>query len=139
MLRATILRFYRLFRRYPLTWLCILLTCYLCLFKPPRIHLVEDIFGFDKVVHAAMYFGTCSVLWWEYLRIHLSISRRKLLAWAVAAPIAMSGIVELAQEFLTTTRTGDWADLLANSVGVVAAAFFGRFVLRRFVHPHIKK
>jgi VanZ family protein len=31
----------------------------------------------------------------------------------------MGGMIELAQAYLTTCRSGEWADLLANSIGVV--------------------
>jgi VanZ family protein len=31
----------------------------------------------------------------------------------------MGGMIELAQAYLTTCRSGEWLDLLANSIGVV--------------------
>ena len=45
----------------------------------------------------------------------------------------MSGLVELAQAYATTTRHGDWLDFAANSVGVLLAAVLGRFVMPRLV------
>lgn len=121
-------------RRYPLALACIALIWYLCLFKPPRTRL-SDIENFDKVVHALMYFGTCTVIWWEYLRSHVRLSRRRTVLWAVVCPILMSGLIELAQAYLTTTRSGDWRDFAANSIGVGLAALFSLTVLRRLIHP----
>ncbi len=110
-----------LVKRFPLTILCVALIWYLCLFRPPRVEVLEEISGFDKLVHISMYLGTCCVLWMEYFRArcHWSLPKRAIIA--VIAPICMSGIIELAQTYLTTYRSGDWADFAANSFGVLLA------------------
>jgi len=46
-----------------------------------------------------------------------------LLAWL--APIAMSGCLELVQEYLTTNRAGEWLDLAANATGCTIGAVIG--------------
>lgn len=108
-------------KQFPLTIFCVVLIWYLSLFRPPRVRELESIFGFDKWVHICMYLGTCCVLWMEYFRARCqwSIAKRTLIA--VIAPICMSGIIELAQEYFTTYRTGDWTDFAANSFGVLLA------------------
>ncbi len=81
-----------------------------------------------------MYGGTCGVMWIEYLRKHRgkTIEKAKLLVLAWAAPIVMSGIIELLQEYCTNgRRSGDWLDLAANAVGVTLAAVIGMLVARR--------
>lgn len=130
------LAFIRLYaKRYPLTCLCVALIWYLCLFKPPRTPL-DHIAGIDKSVHVLMYLGTCSLLWIEHLRSHRREDWRKLLPWAVIAPITMSGAVELVQEYCTETRSGDWMDFLANSAGVLLAAALGHCVFKRYFLKH---
>lgn len=124
----------KLLKRYPLTLLCVAAIWYLCFFKPPTMRLSHTPF-IDKWVHIAMYAGTCTVLWWEYLRSHARRRGRALLAWAVAAPILMSGLIELLQAGLTTTRSGDWWDLAANTIGVLLAAAVGRGLLWHRVGP----
>lgn len=124
----------KLLKRYPLTLLCVAAIWYLCFFKPPTTRLSHTPF-IDKWVHIAMYAGTCTVLWWEYLRSHARRRGRALLAWAVAAPILMSGLIELMQAGLTTTRSGDWWDLAANTIGVLLAAAVGRGLLWHRVGP----
>lgn len=116
-------------RTYPLSLLCIALIWFLCLFKPPstRLDTIED---FDKAVHIAMYLGTCTIIWWEYLRSHRRLNRRRLLVFAVVLPILMSGIIELTQEYATDCRSGDWADFAANSLGALLGAAAGCFILR---------
>ncbi len=110
-----------LFRRFPLTLICVILIWYLCLFSPPSVPEVEQILGFDKLVHITMYLGTCGVFWVEYTRSNLHWNRRPLLFTGVVAPILMSGVIELAQAYLTTYRSGDWLDFAANTTGVLIA------------------
>lgn len=112
-------------RKYPLSLLCIAAIWYLCLlFNPPEMEL-EDVPLADKWVHFVMYGGTCSVIWWEYLRHHNGVDWEKLFFWAWLAPIIMSGIIELLQAYCTTTRNGEWKDLLANAIGVTLAVGVG--------------
>ena len=37
-------------------------------------------------------------------------------------PIAISGLLELLQEYATDCRSGDWYDFVANTLGVLTAA-----------------
>ena len=113
----------RFHHHYPfaLTALCVALIWYLCLFRPPHISMLDGISGFDKVVHSCMYLGTCSVFWLESKLCQRPKRTALKLLLGVVAPIVMSGIIELAQAYLTTYRSGEWADLAANSAGVVIA------------------
>jgi len=101
---------------------------YLC-FLHPSASGPQLMPGADKLVHFGMYFGTCSTLWWEYARHHMRLAPWRVTLGAIAAPILMSGAIELLQEYCTTYRGGDWADFLANSLGVLAAAVLGRYGL----------
>lgn len=119
----------RYLRTYPLSLFCTGLIWFLCLFKPPSTRL-DTIEGLDKVVHTAMYMGTCTIIWWEYLRSHCRPNRKRLFVFAVVLPILMSGIIELAQEYATDYRSGDWADFAANSLGTLLGAVTGYCMLR---------
>lgn len=127
----------RLLTYYPLSLVCIALTWYLCLFKPPSV----DFMSFkdsDKWAHTVMYLGTCSIIWLEYRRRHAKLYWQRLIVWAVAAPIAMSGLIEWAQASLTTYRSGDVADFLANTLGVVLAIPVGIWLVPRLL-SHFKR
>lgn len=111
-------------RKYPLTALCVALIWYLSFFTPPHTEL-DNVRFIDKWVHIAMYGGTCGVFWVEYFRKGKRVQGkcRKLLSCAWLAPIVMSGIIELLQEYCTGgRRSGDWLDLAANASGVTLAA-----------------
>ncbi|MBQ8152196.1 MAG: VanZ family protein [Prevotella sp.] len=112
-------------RKYPFSFLCIL-TIWVLSFVPffPETPL-DDVAFIDKWTHLVMYGGTCSVIWWEYLRKHDTLNKGKLFLLAFLAPILMSGVIELMQEYCTTTRSGEWFDLAANSTGVTLAALLG--------------
>lgn len=119
-----------LLRNYPFSVFCIVLIWILSLtpfFPETPFDKVEFA---DKWVHFIMYGGTCSVIWWEYTRQHQKADYEKLLVLAWLSPILMSCILELMQEYCTTTRNGSWLDLAANAVGATLGAVIGLLILR---------
>lgn len=65
----------------------------------------------DKLVHVAMYFVLMAAA------VQLFASWR----WLAGVAMALAGyglLLEFAQDTLTTTRSFEWADALANTVGV---------------------
>lgn len=125
---------YQFIRKYPLSIVCFLLIWVLSLLPFFPETPLSDVQFIDKWTHLVMYGGTCSVLWIEYLRAHPrplpkggEATRLFLLAWL--APILMSGLLELLQAYATTTRSGEWLDFAANSLGVTLGAVFGLIVM----------
>ena len=110
---------------YPLTLLCLGLVWYLSLFIDMPETPMDDVPFIDKWTHLVMYGGTCSVMWWEYSRCHTSLTAWKLLLYAWLGPILMSGLIELMQKYCTSTRSGEWLDLAANTTGVTLAVPIG--------------
>lgn len=112
--------------RYPLSILCVVLIWILSLmpfFPETPFDQVEFI---DKWTHLVMYGGTCSVIWWEYLRKHQILDGEKLFFYAWLCPALMSGLLELLQEYCTFGhRNGDWLDFAANTMGVTLGALIG--------------
>ncbi len=85
--------------------------------------------GVDKVIHFIMY-----------LTLTFSLSAesgyRKILPHftlflIIPLVFVFSAMLELAQLLFTSSRTGDWFDLLANTGGILFAAVLSSF-LRRF-------
>ena len=113
-------------KKYPLSICCIALVWILSLTPIFPETPFDDVAFIDKWTHLVMYGGTCSVIWIEYLRSHTSLDSKKLFLWAFLAPILMSGLLELLQEYCTSGhRNGDWLDFAANSLGVTLGAVFG--------------
>ena len=123
-------KFFLFIRKYPVSILLFIIIWILSLtpFFPETP--LDDVKFIDKWTHLIMYGGTCSVLWIEYMRSHKtkgSAVKLFLLAWL--APILMSGLLELLQAYATTTRSGEWLDFAANSLGVTLGAAVGLLLM----------
>ena len=116
-------------RKYPLSLLVIAAILFLSLFNPPKTKL-DPITGIDKVVHVCMYLGLELIIWIEYLRHHNNLNWVKILFLGILFPIALGGLMEIAQMKLTQGRSAEWTDFLADSVGVLIGAVVGYFAIR---------
>ena len=117
-------------RRYPFSAVCLTLIWILSLtpfFPETPLDGVEFI---DKWTHLVMYGGTAGVMWYEHLRAHRQPVWRHLLVYAVCGMIVLGGIIELIQAYCTTTRSGEWLDFYADSVGVLLGAGIGLLMYR---------
>ena len=112
--------------RYPLSILCVVLIWILSLMPFVPETPFDQVEFIDKWTHLVMYGGTCSVIWWEYLRNHQILDGEKLFFYAWLCPALMSGLLELLQEYCTFGhRNGDWLDFAANTMGVTLGALIG--------------
>ena len=118
--------------RYPFSLLVITAILFLSLFNPPETRL-DDVTFIDKIAHVCMYGGLELIIWVEYLRRHADLNKVKIILLGIAAPIALGGIMELAQMLLTVNRSGEWADFIADTLGVLAGAAAGLFFLRPLI------
>lgn len=71
----------------------------------------------DKWAHWLMYGSWTFVILWEARKRPTAHPAGRTVALLLFAA-AWSGLMELAQAYLTTTRSGEWTDLLANVIGV---------------------
>ena len=51
-------------------------------------------------------------------------------AWLLLLPISQGCLVELAQAYLTTCRSGDWFDALCNTLGVLIGAGIRKLIIK---------
>ena len=102
---------------YPVSIVTVIVIWYLCFFTPPSTGL-DNVIGFDKVVHFGMYAFLGSVIQWERRKSTRSIVISMIL------PILMSGAIEILQETCTGgRRSGEIWDFVANSLGAISAWF----------------
>ena len=127
--------FIQIVRKYPLSLLCILLIGVLSLAPYFPETPLDDVAFIDKWTHLVMYGGTCTVIWWEYLRSHSALNSRKLLITLVGM-ILLGGLMELLQAYCTTTRSGEWLDFWADSIGVLLGYAIG--LLMNVCYFHIR-
>lgn len=123
-------------KRFPLTAVCVILIWYLCFFTPPET-VLSEVPLMDKWTHFVMYGGTTSVFWFECWRNVLKgfvISKKVQIIIGVICPILMSGLIELLQATCTGgRRSGEWLDVLANSIGVILGWCIGNLILKRYI------
>ncbi len=123
---------YRYLRRYPFSSLLIVCIVLLSLLPIPDVKMAEDIPLVDKWTHMVMYGVLTLAVWFETLRAGVLLS-----AWRVGLrfllPVMMGGLLELAQAYLTTCRSGEWLDFVANTIGVCigTAVGFAWYLLRK--------
>ncbi len=123
-------------RVYPLSTLCVLLIWMLSLtpFFPETP--LDNVDFIDKYTHFIMYGGTCAVIWWEHLRHCRKEARRqgsqgagrpnlRALTVAMLCMVLLGGLMELLQAYATTTRSGEWLDFWADSIGVLLGSGVG--------------
>ena len=142
-------------RQYPLTILLALAIWVVCLIPVPETPLNEISF-IDKWTHFVMYAVQTLVLLYEYRRASGSSSAKadgmgtkadgmgtkaegtaagnkksnSISAWLLLLPISQGCLVELAQAYLTTCRSGDWFDALCNTLGVLIGAGIGKLIIK---------
>ena len=142
-------------RQYPLTILLALAIWVVCLIPVPETPLNEISF-IDKWTHFVMYAVLTLVLLYEHRRASGSSSAKtgymndmadcmgtkaegtaagnkksnSSSAWLLLLPISQGCLVELAQAYLTTCRSGDWFDALCNTLGVLIGAGIGKLIIK---------
>ena len=116
-------------RRYPITILVALCIVLLSLLPIPDMKLAESVPLIDKWTHMVMYGVLTLVIWLDYRRSHQQYNALRLLTFAFLAPIAMGGILELMQAYLTTCRSGEWLDFVANTIGVCIGSVIGILIM----------
>lgn len=116
-------------RRYPVTLLFVAAIFAVCLFPIPETPLSHVRF-IDKWTHVVLYLALGIVYWTEYYHVRSTLRGIRLFVVAVVLPIVMGGMIEIMQATLTTCRSGEWLDFIADAVGVLFGAFVGKFVIR---------
>ena len=78
--------------------------------------------GIDKVVHLLMYVTFAFLCLWGYRKQFISNGmayKKRAILLAVVISIAYGGLTEIMQEYLVPSRTGDWVDFAADSIGTL--------------------
>ena len=117
-------------RRYPFTLLLAVCIVLLSLLPIPDVRLAQQVPLADKWTHMVMYGVLTLAIWFDYRRAHRQYDIWRLVTFAFLAPIAMGGILELMQAYLTTCRSGEWLDFVANTIGVCLGSIMGILIMR---------
>ncbi|WP_060872668.1 VanZ family protein [Myroides odoratus] len=112
-----------------LLWTCFII--YACLAEASSIPKTSffNIPNKDKVAHFTFYF-VFSVIWFLYSNKKNNSKKEKIRTGIVIFTIAtfLGGGVELGQYFFTNSRSAEWADFFANSLGSAIGILFGLLI-----------
>ena len=110
-------------------WTCIIL--FLCLVNSddlPSLNL--QVKGTDKGVHFILHFMFTS-LWTLYLYAASKNITKSKIVKIILSSFLFGVLIELIQEYYTTSRSGDIFDVLSNTIGAFTAGIVLYFILNR--------
>lgn len=130
-------------KNYPISCTVIVAIWVVCMIPVPETPL-DKVALIDKWTHFVMYGILTLCIWWEYTgkhkRQYWDILKRyrksrnfhwkDLLIGGMLCPMIMGCLVELAQAYLTTCRSGDWFDALCNALGVLLGSLIGTLLVK---------
>jgi VanZ family protein len=111
------------YQRLTLWWALFIFV--LCTIKLGGIGSAPMFFaGFDKLTHCGLWFVLTTLLCSGIIRT----TKQHNLTWkqsflSLLLPFLFGGTIELLQTYLFTWRSGEWADLFADSVGTGMGLF----------------
>ncbi|WP_158961508.1 VanZ family protein [Myroides fluvii] len=112
-----------------LFWTCFIL--YACLAEASSIPKTSffNIPNKDKIAHFTFYF-VFSLIWFLFSNKKNKDKKAKIRTGIVIFTIAtfLGGGVELIQLFFTNSRSAEWADCIANSLGSAIGVLLGLFI-----------
>ncbi|MBB1148754.1 VanZ family protein [Myroides sp. NP-2] len=112
-----------------LLWTCFIV--YACLAEASTIPKTSffNIPNRDKIAHCAFYF-VFSLIWFLFHSKKNTDRRTKRRIGIVIFTIAtfFGGCIELCQYYFTSSRSAEWADFFANSLGSAVGIIFGLFI-----------
>lgn len=100
--------------------LTILISCLVSAKNISTLHL--PFLGYDKVVHAAIYF-VLVIIWVLYFQTIKPITT-KIYSRIAFAAFSYGVLIEILQGVLTADRSADFFDVIANTIGIIIATMF---------------
>jgi len=98
--------------------------------SPPQI---EGPFGWDKLQHAAALGVMALMVSWACIAAQKTLIRSVCIGFVYAT--LFGGVIEVLQEFFTTSRQADPLDFAADALGaLIAVIVLYHFLLRRGLH-----
>ena len=114
-------------RRYKYSVLVALVIIILSTIPIPEVKPLEGVPLIDKWVHFVMYASLSIAMWIDQKNVHQPLSPTFYLLMIVLHS-CLGGILELVQAYLTTCRSGEWLDVIADTIGA-AIGTVGCFII----------
>lgn len=79
---------------------------------------------FDKLVHAGLFFVFCLLLFVPFKRLKMNH-----LLYAPLVSIILSAVLEATQHILSSSRSSNFYDFIANTAGILTSVIFFHFFI----------
>jgi VanZ family protein len=114
-------------RNYKYSILVALAIIILSTIPVPEVKPLEEVPLSDKWVHFLMYAALSASMWLDRKLLHLPISASYFILMLLL-PSLLGGLLELVQAYLTTCRSGEWLDAVADAIGAVIGTVVCYFI-----------
>jgi VanZ family protein len=114
-------------RNYKYSILVALAIIILSTIPVPEVKPLEEVPLIDKWVHFLMYAALSASMWLDRKLLHLPISASYFILMLLL-PSLLGGLLELVQAYLTTCRSGEWLDAVADAIGAVIGTVVCYFI-----------
>ena len=117
------IRIFNFFRTYYKSILVLFIILFMSIASGQKIERVNwiNIPHFDKIVHLLIYMIFSLVLAYDIQKSNANISLRRTILIVLFSVMLYGGIMELIQEYLIKTRSGDWLDFASDTIGIIFA------------------
>jgi hypothetical protein len=125
-------------KRYWMSLIFIAVILILCFINPPEVPVKLPMTNPDKLVHFLMFLGLSGIIFFDNsCRLKQKVNGWLIFGSSFLFPVVFSGAIEIAQECLTATRSGDWADFLYDTIGVSCSYLICSGINRRLIGKNI--
>lgn len=94
-----------------------------------RIHL-PPIWNIDKYIHLGVYFVQTIILMTGFRLFYGSrLPLRRAIFISLSLAVSMGGLLEILQEYVFISRSGDYLDFTANTLGAISASIIASLIL----------
>jgi len=100
-----------------------------------KVHFL-NIKNLDKLIHFLMYL-TLSLTLYRALLKNISISRREIILLNLVFVISYGLIMEVLQFYITTDRSADIYDGIANTIGTIFGIILYPFIVKINLHKYL--
>lgn len=114
-------------RNYKYSILVALAIIILSTIPVPEVKPLEEVPLIDKWVHFLMYAALSASMWLDRKLLRLPISASCFILMLLL-PSLLGGLLELVQAYLTTCRSGEWLDAVADAIGAVIGTVVCYFI-----------
>ncbi len=93
--------------------------------------------GADKLVHFVFYFTLSILILWGFKKQNVFfVLKQNTYLISFLFSFSWGGLMELAQKFIFTYRSAEWADQIVNSIGAILAIIFFRIFIVPIFFKH---